>query len=240
MQLKPRPATTLVILAACSLNGLFQASLGAQQNTTTVSTTSDSAKGVSMPVTSMLAIPSALSHLPPSAVLVPLCRQATDYTCGAASLQSVLGYYGDDFNESDLARPLNSNSEIGTRYKAMEKFARAKGYEVTIYREATLQQLKALLDKQQPVIVLIQAWSEKPTDYTKDWKDGHYVVAIGHDLQNIYFMDPSTLGNYTFIPVKEFESRWHDKDSDEKLVHFAMTVSKPHAKYVPTKVEYMP
>lgn len=195
----------------------------------------------SIPVTSsILASPTAVSHLPPSAVLVPLCRQATDYTCGAAALQSVLGYFGEDFNESDLARQLKSNSKIGTRYKAMEKFARDKGYAVQVYKDATLKQLQDLLDKHQPVIVLIQAWSEKPTDYANDWKDGHYVVAIAHDLQNIYFMDPSTLGNYTFIPIKEFESRWHDQDSDEKLVHFAMTVSKSQVKYVPGKVEYMP
>lgn len=32
---------------------------------------------------------------------------------------------------------------------------------------------------------------------------------IGYDLERFYFMDPSTLANYTYIPVQEFEDRWH-------------------------------
>lgn len=180
-----------------------------------------------------------LPQLPPSVVRIPLTRQATDYTCGAGALQGVLGYYGEDINEGDLAKPLKSNSKIGTRYQEMIKYARAKGYEVTVYKDATISKLQALLDDKLPVIVLLQAWCEKKTDYSKDWDDGHYAVAIGYDKQNIYFMDPSTLGHYTYIPVEEFESRWHDKDSKETLVHFAMTVSKPKPNYMPEQVTHM-
>lgn len=188
--------------------------------------------------------PASLSALPAGAILIPLCRQATDYTCGAAALQGVLGFFGEDLNESQLARPLKSNSKIGTRYEAIAEFARHKGYEVNIYKNATIRKLEELLDQQQPVIVLIQAWSEKPfVDYSHDWEDGHYVVAIGYDANNMYFMDPSTLGHYTFIPLQEFEARWHDKDTSEKLHHFAMTITRTRKKgsaFTPEKVEYMP
>lgn len=189
--------------------------------------------------------PAALSGLPAGAVLVPLCRQATDYTCGAAALQAVLGFFGEDFNESQLSGPLKSNNKIGTRYEAIEKFLTNKGFEVTVYKDASIRKLEELLDQKQPVIVLIQAWSEKATiDYSKDWEDGHYVVAIGYDANNIYFMDPSTLGHYTYIPVQEFEARWHDKDTSEKLHHFAMTFRKMAKRdantFLPAQVEYMP
>ncbi len=57
------------------------------------------------------------------------------------------------------------------------------------------------------------------------WNEGvrlvgpnHYAVAIGYDEKHIYFMDPSTLGHYTFIPIAEFLDRWHDMDGQVKLI----------------------
>lgn len=46
------------------------------------------------------------------------------------------------------------------------------------------------------MIVAIQAWAEEGVDYNNDWDDGHYVVVIGYDSDNMFFMDPSTLGIY--------------------------------------------
>lgn len=98
----------------------------------------------------------------------------------------------------------------------------------------TIADLKKTIDAGKPVICLIQAWADKAVDYSNDWEDGHYVVAIGHDSDNIYFMDPSTLSNYTFIPTKEFVNRWHDTDGKEKLVHFGLIIEKAKAKYNPS------
>ena len=94
--------------------------------------------------------------------------------------------------------------------------------------------------KRQPVICLIQAWTDrKGNNYAKDWDDGHYVVAVGYDPKNIYFMDPCTLGNYTFIPTDEFLQRWHDKDTSEKLNHFALTLTKPKPAFNPSVIQKM-
>jgi hypothetical protein len=40
-----------------------------------------------------------------------------------------------------------------------------------------------------PVIILIQAWRDEDnlTPWVDDWEDGHYVVVIGYDAQNLYF-----------------------------------------------------
>jgi predicted double-glycine peptidase len=172
-------------------------------------------------------------------IRVPLTRQATDYTCGAAALQSVLGYYGENFREGVLAKELRSNNTYGTSYKRIASFAQKHGYTVKIIRDAQLEQLKSLLDAQQPSIVLIQAWPEKEVNYAADWDDGHYVVAVGYDDKNVYFMDPCTIGNYTFIPVSEFMDRWHDRTTGEKLEHFIMTVSKPKAAFNPLEIKKM-
>ncbi len=179
------------------------------------------------------AIPNASVKLPNNLIRLPMSRQATDYTCGVAALQSVLAYFGDEHREDALAKELKSGPQHGTAYQEIIRVAKKKGFAVQVFTDMTTEELKKLIDQGKPVICLIQAWPERKVDYVNDWDDGHYVVAIGHDENNFYFMDPSTLGNYTFIPVREFLDRWHDTDSKEKLVHFGMVVEKVKPKYNP-------
>ncbi|MCL5260742.1 MAG: C39 family peptidase [Gammaproteobacteria bacterium] len=178
---------------------------------------------------------------------LPMTNQATNFTCGVAAAQSVLGYFGDEYAESSLYRHLKPSQEDGTAYHKIANFLRSNGYSVEIFigqkqgSGMTLKQLKSKIDNGIPVIVLIQAYAEKPrTDYTKDWDDGHYVVAIGYDEKNIYFMDPSSFGHYAFIPQKEFLVRWHDVDKQERLWNFGMAVTKKVAKkYDANKIDYL-
>lgn len=177
--------------------------------------------------------------LPSNLIPVPMTRQATDYTCGVAAMQSLFAYYGDEFTEMPLAKLLKSNFRYGTAYKSIESFSKEKGYSVEIHKEMTLEQLKQFIDKKQPVLCLVQAWASVPTDYRTEWKDGHYVVAVGYDEKNIFFMDPSTLGDYAYIPVDEFLERWHDTDGHERLHHFGMIVLKDKIKYEPGVATFM-
>ncbi len=62
-------------------------------------------------------------------------------------------------------------------------------------------------------MLLIQAWGENGVDYATDWKDSHYVIACGYDENRIYFMDPYTLGYYTYISTSELLKRWHVPDA---------------------------
>ena len=57
-------------------------------------------------------------------IKIPLTRQATDYTCGAAAMQSMLGYYGEDLNESELAKILKTNDQEGTDYNEIVALAK--------------------------------------------------------------------------------------------------------------------
>ena len=165
-------------------------------------------------------------------LMVPLARQSTDYTCGVAALQSVLGYYGEDIRQDTLAAALGSTEADGTDYHAIERYAKSNGYNTVVQTERTLDDLKALVDRGVPPIILIQAWAEDPANWETDYADGHYVVALGYDDTKIYFMDPSTLGNYTSIPVDEFLQRWHDRERDGTLLnHFLMTIDNGHPRY---------
>jgi predicted double-glycine peptidase len=158
---------------------------------------------------------------------LPRTRQGTDHTCGVSSLQSILGYYGEDIREDKLAKETGATSE-GVKYTAIADFARSKGLHVEVKLNMTVADLRAALDQRRPTIVALQAWRDKPGDWANDWEDGHYVVAIGYDKDNFYFMDPSVLGNYAFIPVEEFLTRWHDVDQDNvtKVIHAGISIWK--------------
>jgi uncharacterized protein len=149
-------------------------------------------------------------------IRVPLVRQGTDYTCGVAAFHSVIAYYGekelDDgepIREDKLINKLWANPDYGTNYQNILKYAEVLGYKASFKTDLHLTDLQALIDQGKPTIVIIQAYAEEPVDWSKN-EDGHYVVAVGYDENYVYFMDPSTLGNYTYIPVAEFLERWHD------------------------------
>lgn len=171
------------------------------------------------------------ANKPDNLIRVPLTRQSTDYTCGVAALQSILAYYGDEIREDKLAKSLRADAKDGTRYARIAAFAKDNGYSVESKCDMTVDELKVSIDKKHPVLVLIQAWPDREVEYRQDWRDGHYVVLVGYDRQDFFFMDPSTLGNYTYIPIDEFLERWHDVDGKKKLTHFGMIIAKEAPQY---------
>lgn len=184
--------------------------------------------------------PKNLHHVAKHITRLPFIRQATNFTCGVAALQSIFYYYGDEFNESKLAAQLKPDPDAGTNYSNIAHLARELGYKVKIYKNMNLATLKMLLDAKTPVLVLIQAWTDqKNVDWENDWIDGHDVVAIGYDNENIYFMDPSMIGNFAFIPIPELLTRWHDEERGIKYYNFGMTITKPKVTYNHEAVLYM-
>jgi predicted double-glycine peptidase len=169
---------------------------------------------------------------PPSALKVanlirlPMTHQANDYSCGVAALQSILYYYGKSFRHDELVKVLQPDPVNGTRFQNIAEFARLLGFQVDPRTDMSIEELKKLIDDREPVIVLIQAWPDSPVRWSETWEEGHYAVVIGYDGEHIYFMDPSTIGHYTFIPIPEFLDRWHDMDGKEKLIHFGMVITK--------------
>ena len=161
-------------------------------------------------------------------IRTPLVRQTTEYTCGVAALQSVLLYYGvPDEQESELAKVLGSTSDAGTNYRAIVSYAQELGFAVSAKSRMTVAELEVSIDAKRPVILALQAWAEDASiDWRKSDDNGHYVVATGYDTKNLYFMDPSTRGRYTFIPRAQLEARWHDFDAEAgELDHFGIVIS---------------
>lgn len=154
------------------------------------------------------------SGLPPGALAVPLVRQATPYSCGAAATAAVLRYWKVfEGGESALYARLETTEKDGTDPRAMLRVAREFGLKAELAEGMGISDLRQRLGRGETVILDIQAWGEgdpTPGDYSDNWEDGHYVVLIGADEKNIYVMDPSISAAYGWFPLAELAARWHD------------------------------
>ncbi len=153
--------------------------------------------------------------------------------------------YEFDIREDNLALALGSTEENGTSWHSIVDYLNSvrlddsdkQWFEVTKKEHMTVDDLINELKQGHPVICDIQAWNwdeneeyRMDLDYSNEWECGHYVVAVGFsnpanadgqgpnmDYENkcIFFMDPSTGGNYTYIPQDKLVARWHDYNYDE-------------------------
>jgi predicted double-glycine peptidase len=170
------------------------------------------------------------SSLPSLLGPVPDVRQSTGYTCGASALQAVLAYWGTEEREDRLAARLHSTPDAGTHPLDILRVAREFGLSADLREGLALADLEAALAAGTTVIVDLQAWrdlTDRP--WAETWDDGHYMVLLGMDGENLYFEDPSLLGSRGTIPRSEFVDRWHDYEgeppldpTDRKYVRMAM------------------
>lgn len=154
----------------------------------------------------------------------PDTRQATGFTCGASSVQSIMYYYGQNIREDNLAEALGSDPDAGTAIADVEQFFKSQGLRVNS-GIMTVADLRRNVDMGIPTMLPIQAWPDDPKKNLADsWDDGHWVVVIGYAPGTIIFDDPVLLDNHGYMAVDVLNKRWHDKDDNGKLEHFGIAV----------------
>lgn len=153
---------------------------------------------------------------------VPLVSQAANFSCGSACLYACLLYWlGENApyqHEPDLWKPLRIDPDAGMDEHGAVEVAQQLGLHAVTRMNLTPDHLENLLAQGCTSILCIQAWRDpndpSPVPYKDDWEDGHYVVVVGMDDENVYFMDPSTRTAYTWLSRPVFQDRWHSP-SDE-------------------------
>ncbi len=163
-----------------------------------------------------LPVVAAQPELPADHLRVPLIRQSTDYSCGAAALLSTLYYWkAFDGMESSLYPLLATTPADGTQPEKLAEGARSFGLDAALRENMSLEDLRASLRKGETVILDIQAWRTPGSTiaWSAAWEDGHYVVLVGMDKSRLYVMDPSTPASYAYLPLAEFLDRWHDYEN---------------------------
>ena len=147
---------------------------------------------------------------------VPVIQEVTEEAGGAAAIQSVLAYFGKEvLDQEDVMEAVGTDSQ-GTAIEDMVAFANMNGVPATQKSRVTISELQDQVRLGNPVLVELMAWSEDETSdstYSDDWEDGRYAVVVGVDNTNVYLMDPSLAGRRGFIPLREFQERWHNLSS---------------------------
>ena len=167
----------------------------------------------------------------------PVLRQSVGYTCGAASVAAVLNYYGEEVKEGDVTKALKTD-EDGTHYRNIIKFFQKENFKID-ENVNSIDKITEYLKKDIPVILEIQAWQDGNKSYKKNYKDGHYVVAIGVDSNKVYFYDPSSI-THTYIPIDELQDRWHDIEMDkEKTQNLGIAIYGKKPKFDSSKITKM-
>ncbi|MCX6246740.1 MAG: C39 family peptidase [Bacteroidetes bacterium] len=169
----------------------------------------------------------------------PITRQAFEYSCGPSAVQAVMAYYGEEFRESELLPLLKTGKDDGTYTKDIVKFLHYQGLSTQLKYGMTTEELFRFIDKNIPVIVLIQAWGSEENfknNYKECWDDGHFVVVIGYTDKNVLISDPA-LFTEGFIPVGEFRNRWHDLDEGQKTYQLGIAVYGKKPNFVEEKME---
>lgn len=163
-----------------------------------------------------------------SVIKIPLPDyvQENEYSCAAAALRSLFNYYFiDSFDEKLIRKGLNLTSNGTDPYQIIKFLKKYKKYNLNFkeFRKMKLKELIKCIENKKPVLMMLQAWTEnKKLPYKNAKKDGHWVVAIGYDRENIYFEDPSLNNVRGYIDKVELEDRWHDIEnysSKDKKVH---------------------
>lgn len=149
----------------------------------------------------------------PSRIQLPLTayQQTTSYTCGPATLLTLLHYYHRDGDELEIAKEAHCTPEKGTDPAHMAAWLEQHGFDVTWGEHGSLAMLRENLAKGIPTIV---EWI--------DW-GGHWVTVVGYDTKGtpsprddeIIFADPAdgvdgTRDGLTTANAAKFDAMWFD------------------------------
>lgn len=88
---------------------------------------------------------------------LPNKRKSFEYSCGSGAVQAVLAYYGKNIRESKLIGMSKTDENEGTYLRKIVAFLHLKGLSTSIKQNRTAVELFRYIDKDIPVIVLIEA-----------------------------------------------------------------------------------
>lgn len=145
-------------------------------------------------------------------------QQETKWTCSAACLKAVLNFYGFKISEKECGVYIRVRKNKGAETTDIVNAAKAIGFNA-YEKSFTVEEVKALLEKDIPIICDIQSFTKPGA--------GHYVVLVGFEDGQAILMDPNVEGNQRKLSARDFFDRWFDyemKAPHKLMKHWGVVV----------------
>jgi ABC-type bacteriocin/lantibiotic exporter with double-glycine peptidase domain len=137
---------------------------------------------------------------------IPHFRQTTSYTCVPACIRMILAYWGHYYSEENLVTILGVRPYVGTLVDNVITGLETIGFHAKWFENASIAELKQLLNGNWPVIVFLQA-----KDLQSDGRGYHALVIYGIESGRIFCHDPLWDKSRIFrIPA--FRTTWAKTD----------------------------
>jgi ABC-type bacteriocin/lantibiotic exporter with double-glycine peptidase domain len=155
---------------------------------------------------------------------MPKGTQSYQYDCGTKVLHLIMAYYGVEVPYHRLLRKAKEHKKYGLPEDKLIKMAKRRKFNVIAHDGFTLDEIKKQVNKNRPVIVLLQAWVDKGVDYKKTNDFSHYSIVVGFEKKRVILNDPLSFKK-VWLTEKEFLDRWHTEDNS----NYAMVIYKRRA-----------
>jgi ABC-type bacteriocin/lantibiotic exporter with double-glycine peptidase domain len=131
-------------------------------------------------------------------------QQIEKYSCGAATLKSVFGHWGEHVRERTLIKEIGIDPENGSTAIQVADAARRRGYNATVKMFSSIAELGKVTSQDTPVILAIRSFTRP--------NQGHFVVANEVKTNTVEIMDPNVKGNRRTLTHRELDERWKFRD----------------------------
>jgi len=143
----------------------------------------------------------------PQPLPVPYHPQNSNGFCLAACAQMVLHYWGIMVDQAQIAQQLGVQPGVGA---PAGRITRLTSHRLrVIYDVGEWEVLQAWLDKQIPLIAMIQA-GELPHWLGEYFQ--HAVVVTGYARSHVWLLDPAAPPETLVVPIDDFMLAWGEMD----------------------------
>ena len=132
---------------------------------------------------------------------VPFFKQGRDNTCGQAVVAMLANYWGNSLDYQQLVNKENPFN-LATSAPALRQSLREKGLQAQDFRQGTIDNLIAEVNKGYPTAVLLDFGSIQTA---------HYVIVVGYNFERkSLILHDSIEAPYFEMPLSSFEKMWEN------------------------------
>ena len=156
---------------------------------------------------------------------LPMKGQWYDFDCGVAVAWSILKYLKIKVTYESVLKASKVCPVDGLKPVKLISLLEKFGVSAVCEQNKNIRFLKSQINADKPVIIPIQAKKEYRKSWSNSWVNGHYVVVVGFDVNQVFIYDPSVGGSIKSLTHKQFYARWHDYSNKNDYIRTVIHIN---------------